>query len=189
MGFSVTSTCPDCFECGLKNQGVCWASHNKEFCSVTCLHVYVNRTEPTELFTHKYPNGCFSLNRTIWDIIFQPLYDTYDYPKEDLFGHKDEENEIYAIMPYSWDDDCACDELGVPDDHFTVHEQEQDHHTDCPISRPNFTHRASGLKVWWYKYPFRQASANMELTRSRLEEIIKACTTERIRLKVLKGKQ
>lgn len=49
------------------------------------------------------------------------------------------ENETFAIRPYDWSD---CEE----------------------DPRPNFEHKPSGFKLWWYKYAFRGVEMNQPLS-------------------------
>ena len=58
------------------------------------------------------------------------------------------ENETFQIKPYSWG------------------EEPNDWH---------FWHKPSGLKVYWYKYPLRGASANMEITHAQFRTVLYDC--------------
>ena len=39
----------------------------------------------------------------------------------------------------------------------------------------NFWHKPSGLKVAWYKYPFREPRCNMEITNTQFLDILEDC--------------
>lgn len=40
---------------------------------------------------------------------------------------------------------------------------------------PNFYHKPSGYKLWWYKYPLRGAEANMEISIKQFADILYDC--------------
>lgn len=40
---------------------------------------------------------------------------------------------------------------------------------------PNFEHKPSGFKLWWYKYPMRSAECNMEITHKQFFDILVDC--------------
>ena len=61
------------------------------------------------------------------------------------------DNDVFSMRPYYWGDD----------------EEEAE--------KPNFVHKKSGLKLWWYKYPFRGAYTNKELSLKELEDIVAEC--------------
>ena len=44
-----------------------------------------------------------------------------------------------------------------------------------PIPEPNFEFRPTGLKMTWYKYPWRAATANMELSANQIDEVFRKC--------------
>lgn len=40
---------------------------------------------------------------------------------------------------------------------------------------PNFEHKPTGFKLWWYKYAFRSTTMNGEVTKEELLEIFQDC--------------
>ena len=40
---------------------------------------------------------------------------------------------------------------------------------------PNFYHKPSGFKLWWYKYPLRGVRSNMSLTSEQFRNILYDC--------------
>ena len=67
------------------------------------------------------------------------------------------ENDVFAMHPYYWGY-CEC---------------EDEHDEDCPVIQPNFYHKSSGLKIWWYKYALRDSYSNQKL--ANFAEIIDEC--------------
>lgn len=61
------------------------------------------------------------------------------------------ENDVFAIKPYSWDDE---------------HPKENEWH---------FWHKPSGLKLSWYKYPLRSACCNMNVSSRDLLAVFRDC--------------
>ena len=41
---------------------------------------------------------------------------------------------------------------------------------------PNFEHKASGFKLWWYKYPLRSCESNMEISHEQFWDILYDCS-------------
>ena len=39
----------------------------------------------------------------------------------------------------------------------------------------HFYHKPSGLKIYWYKYPFRASVSNMEITYEQFREVLIDC--------------
>ncbi len=67
-------------------------------------------------------------------------------------GDQDEdgfENEICVIRPYDWSE---------PDERL-----------------PNFEHKPSGFKVWWYKYAFRGAEMNQRRSTEEIKALFQSC--------------
>jgi hypothetical protein len=58
------------------------------------------------------------------------------------------ENDVFQIKPYSWGD--------APNDW-------------------HFYHKPSGLKVYWYKYPLRGATVNMNITPEQFRTVLYDC--------------
>lgn len=46
---------------------------------------------------------------------------------------------------------------------------------------PNFEYFPSGLKIWWYKHPLREAESNQELTTDKFLEILDKCRQSTIK--------
>lgn len=59
------------------------------------------------------------------------------------------ENEVFVIRPYDWEE------------------------PNQPL--PNFHHKPTGFKVWWYKYAFRSSDMNMNLSVDEIREIFRQC--------------
>ena len=70
---------------------------------------------------------------------------------EDEFDnqYKDIINDTFELRHYNWDD-------------------ERD-------TEPNFYHKPSGYKLWWYKYPLRAAEANMKISIKQFADILYDC--------------
>ena len=75
--------------------------------------------------------------------------------------------EKFEINPYYWGEcDCGAGEDGP-------------HKPECSLRIPNFIYRfpdkKTVLEIRWYKYPFRDSYANMELTADMFADIIRDC--------------
>lgn len=57
-------------------------------------------------------------------------------------------NETFEYFPYSWE------------------EEENIYH---------FYHKPSGLKIYWYKYPLRDAKCNIEITDEQFVDVLYDC--------------
>lgn len=79
------------------------------------------------------------------ELFFQVLGDVYEYVGE----HFSFENEIFYMQTYNWGD-------------------EED-------ETPNFYHKPSGFKLWWYKYPMRATECNMEITHKEFLAVLYDC--------------
>ena len=77
----------------------------------------------------------------------------------DAYGHTDTDSHyrnedggyddgVIRVVPYYWGED-----------------ETKMHHQD----NPNFLDRQIGLKIWWYKYPFRGAVMNWKMTAEGLK--------------------
>jgi hypothetical protein len=49
------------------------------------------------------------------------------------------------------------------------------HDAQCPIVRPNFLYKPTGLIIDWYKYPLRDSYSNQPLELTALRGVIDAC--------------
>ena len=65
-------------------------------------------------------------------------------------------NKVFMMHPFCWCEKSSCAWCG---------EQRA----------PNFYHKATGFKVWWYKYIGRSVEVNKELTKDELDKIEKEC--------------
>lgn len=63
--------------------------------------------------------------------------------------HMDFENEVFKISPYDWNE---------PEN-----------------PKPNFIHKPSGFKLWWYKYPLRSPEVNFNITHEEFSCILYDC--------------
>lgn len=52
---------------------------------------------------------------------------------------------------------------------------ENDHDPACPIVRPNFEHKPSGLRVHWYKYIGRSMTTNRPISFEEWRAIVREC--------------
>lgn len=96
------------------------------------------------------------------------------------------DNEVFMMNPFCWCDKEDCpwcasggDELCDPDKGIRCEE--------CPGVRfadkgavdcngaPNFWHKASGLRVWWYKYIGRGMESNIPIDRDFLRRVEASC--------------
>lgn len=68
------------------------------------------------------------------------------------YGDDVYENETFIYRPYDWNFDGEDSE------------------------RPaNLEHKASGFKLWWYKYPLRSPEVNMMITSKQFVDILYDC--------------
>lgn len=75
------------------------------------------------------------------------------------------ENDVFKMRRFSWDD-CDCMEQV---------ERDEEPPADCDVCGPNFVHKPSGYKLWWYKYPFRGAEHNRDYNSAEFEQIVLDC--------------
>ena len=61
------------------------------------------------------------------------------------------ENDLFVIRPYYWGESQVIRE------------------------KPNFVFKPTGLEIQWYKYPFRDAYLNQEVSFSEFEDMVKQC--------------
>lgn len=85
------------------------------------------------------------------------------YEKLGIEDYDRYENDVFVLRPYYWGE-CDCD----------ANEGEY-HKKDCSLIQPNFHHKPSGLKIKWYKHPFRDSYSNQEITLVSFFEIIHSC--------------
>lgn len=77
------------------------------------------------------------------------------------------ENDVFKIEPYYWGE-CDCPEPEEDDD-------EEVHVDDCPARAPNFLFKATGFRIEWYKYPFRDSYMTPGITLQQWRKIMDAC--------------
>lgn len=80
------------------------------------------------------------------ELFFAILEDIYKYI-ENNFSF---ENDIFYMQMYNWE------------------EKEE-------YEKPNFWHKPSNFKIWWYKYPMRSAECNMNITNEQFLAILYDC--------------
>ena len=49
--------------------------------------------------------------------------------------------------------------------------------SDPDYYEPNFEHKPSGFKLWWYKYAFRGADMNYDLNAEELTRLFRLCAS------------
>jgi len=93
----------------------------------------------------------FSLNRFVNQEIFEHVLLESDFMKKCVEYYETFENDVFSYRPYYWGDD----------------EEKMD--------LPNFEHKPSGFKLWWYKYPLRGNYCNMKITTEQFASILYDC--------------
>lgn len=88
----------------------------------------------------------FTFNRGVNEELF------YHWLGNVYKDHSDFENDTFLMRDYAY---CEDDEVGVNEYHFY--------------------HKPSGLKIYWYKYPFRSSYSNMEITYDQFREVLVDC--------------
>ena len=79
------------------------------------------------------------------ELFYEVLREVYEYVEDNFKS----ENDTFYMQMYNW-------------------ENEED-------ETPNFYHKPSGFKLWWYKYPMRSAKCNMKITHEQFLEILYDC--------------
>jgi hypothetical protein len=81
------------------------------------------------------------------------------------------ENEVFMMHPYCWCEQDNCAWCSGENGFDNALNQGQD------INRcaPNFNHKPSNLKIWWYKYIGRGMEYNRDVTPGEFDKIIKHC--------------
>ena len=67
------------------------------------------------------------------------------------------------------------EEEGYENDTFQISPYDWNYDGDDSERAPNFWHKPSGFKLWWYKYPLRSAEANMEISSEQFWHILHDC--------------
>lgn len=62
------------------------------------------------------------------------------------------ENDVFVLIPYYWGNDKKV--LGLP----------------------NFLFKSTGFEISWYKYPFRSAQMNQEISLEEFVKMLEKCT-------------
>lgn len=71
---------------------------------------------------------------------------------------------------------CTCSHDGD----YQAWRKENDHAPTCRIITPNFTHKASGFTLQWYKYPLRDSYSNAPLTRKLMRSMWADCVASMV---------
>jgi len=66
---------------------------------------------------------------------------------------------------------CTCDFT----ERWAAFAEENGHDPACPIVRPNFLHKPSGLELRWYKYPLRDSYMSRPVTPKEWSMICAEC--------------
>ncbi len=79
------------------------------------------------------------------------------------------ENDVFMMHPYCWCEkkDCPWCAVGMP---FKIANQK-----NCGPAAPNFHHKPSGFKVWWYKYIGRGVTMEPELSPEKILVVGQEC--------------
>lgn len=102
------------------------------------------------------------LDREIWQDTFWKYFDIdeFDYhcyymKSEDDPDHTTDrggyKNDVFTINPYYWGED------------------------ENIMSEPNFIYKPTGLEIQWYKYPFRDAYLNQDISLDEAKKIWEDC--------------
>lgn len=88
-----------------------------------------------------------NFERQVNEDLFYCIFDKKRYFDDVVYT--DFENETFILRPYDWNE---------PDD-----------------PKPNFEHKPSGFKLWWYKYPLRSPKVNCNITHYQFSCILYDC--------------
>ncbi|HEY6436234.1 MAG TPA: hypothetical protein VIY47_06565 [Ignavibacteriaceae bacterium] len=75
----------------------------------------------------------------------------------------------FMIHPYCWCDLPSCPWCGLYQDSFTKFGAMKKQ------KAPNFWHKPSNLKIWWYKTIGRDMESNRQFTKEEWIALIKTC--------------
>ena len=90
------------------------------------------------------------------------------------------DNDVFKMFPFCWCDKEDCpqcwdqDEIGPPPKEIIESNGMAIDEDGC-VSAPNFWHKKSGLKVWWYKYIGRGMKISHDFTDKELHTIESEC--------------
>ena len=106
-----------------------------------------------------------------------------EYRKTFGYSYKVNYSELKKLYKkYGWDTKgkdwwhgcdirCSCDY----DARWKQFISENDHTSHCPIIKPNFLYKPTGLEIQWYKYPLRDAYFNQDISLNEFKDIIDDC--------------
>lgn len=77
----------------------------------------------------------------------------------------------YPDAPIGMAFHCDCGKQTAREAWYQAHP----HPATCPTQLPNFVYKPTGFEVSWYKYPFRGATANREISRQELKAMVDDC--------------
>lgn len=97
-------------------------------------------------------------------------YDMWPREAEDAARKK-----LCKELGLSYPDGCAVHCTCDYETRWRLFAHENKHAESCPIVRPNFLHKKSGLAVHWYKYIGRGMTANIEISRREWRSILAEC--------------
>jgi hypothetical protein len=124
---------------------------------------------------HPHSPKCYQTQyNAFWRVVYDNKKVTYDEAraKVDKFA-----KNLCKRRGIPWNDgkgsavhcDCGHEEAWIE------WSSSHDHDPKCPIVRPNFLHKKSGLSVMWYKYPLRDSYANREIAADDWRRIMLNC--------------
>ena len=99
-----------------------------------------------------------------------------------FFGASADDNSIDTLLRAigkKFGEDCDWPEkygCNIKNDSFSMHQYCWCESEACEYCRevdpePNFHHKKTGLKVWWYKYIGRSQKQNIDISDSELRDI------------------
>jgi hypothetical protein len=92
---------------------------------------------------------------------------------------------------YHWLGKCYEDlNLVYENDTFMIRRYDYREDDEVGTNEYHFYHKPSGLKIYWYKYPFRASASNMDITYDQFREVLIDCRNsleERIVYDIISG--
>lgn len=83
------------------------------------------------------------------------------------------EELFYYWLGAFWRDKLC---LSFENDTFTIREYDYGADEGEDVDKEyHFYHKPSGLKIQWYKYPFRSSASNMEITYDQFRAVLVDC--------------
>lgn len=77
---------------------------------------------------------------------------------------------------YHWLGECYHDlDVIFENDTFMIRHYDYSADDEEGVNEYHFYHKPSGLKIYWYKYPFRSSVSNMEITYEQFREVLIDC--------------